>query len=199
MINQPSSLGAAPPNNFRRKHEVPVVYAECTLQDGTFHSTKGHSPAQAAGLRYERKVYTYLKNWHRCFAQVPVSFSYGKKERVNIIRPDLLISDLQVDSLICCEIKRQHTGEAEQQLAYYRPVLEKAFKLPIGFVEICHSLPPRSTTGKYNILRDRHDLYALRRDQHNILVLSDYELRLGLGGLKDGLELDIGAAEAPLR
>lgn len=190
--------GASALSNFRRRHGAPIVYTDCNLVDGGFHSTKGRTPAQQAGLRYERKVYEYLKNYHRCFAQVSVFFSYGSMGKYNRIVPDLLIADNHVDQIICCEIKRQHTGEAKEQLAFYRPVLEKHFKnMPIFLLEICHSLPPRGSGANLNILQDRHSLYDLARDKHNVLVLTDRELRLGLGSLNDGS--NTGVSGFPLR
>jgi hypothetical protein len=88
------------------------------------------SPAQKAGLRYERKAQVYLEEMYpnNYVASPWIVFRLRHEPMVRWCQPDGLVVDPQESKLTIIEIKLRHMAEAYTQMTgIYDPVIRKIF------------------------------------------------------------------------
>ena len=88
---------------------------------------RGHTYAQKAGLRYERKALQHLVSLHPNFLE-HLPFLYLSEGKRKMAIPDGICFSRHLDCLTIIEIKVRHTEEAWHQLnLLYLPVVKRAF------------------------------------------------------------------------
>lgn len=119
--------------------------------------------AQAAGIRYERKVF---RKFERAFphfiSHLPVLYRDGKGKLQRII-PDGIIFGRLPDRITIMECKLRHSTDAWNQLAHlYLPVLREAFpNYRIKLLEVCRYFDPNVVLPTdYEIVRSLEDFEA---------------------------------------
>ncbi len=106
----------------------------------------GHTYAQKAGLRYERKALTHLATLHPQFIDHLPFIFIAEGDRKTAI-PDGICFSKDLDQLTIVEIKLRHTEEAWQQLnLLYLPVVARAFpRHKIKLLEVVRWFEPETT------------------------------------------------------
>lgn len=103
--------------------------------------SRGSSPAQKMGLRYERWVLQTLQEnfGPNILFDLGISFTDNSGRRVAI--PDAILR--HDNAILILEIKYTHTAFAWWQLRrLYEPLLFKLTRAPILLVEVCRSYDP---------------------------------------------------------
>lgn len=153
------------------------------------------SISQKVGLRYERRVVEYLEK--KGFQVLPqLSFLlFGGSRR----RPDILLVDASCYSIVVVEVKNIHTPTACWQLNQYMEIVEASFPWArVAGLEVTKAWYPEYSSSPCFV--ELESMWNLSRFRHNVLILSDRELRLGLGRTdKDGLRMDPQCVGAPVR
>lgn len=129
-----------PPPNFR-----PVLdpRGTCFANAGGFNYT-GNTEAQRSGVRYENKVFRFLKKiWPSCRINPLLDFYDGRERRR--CRPDVLHFDFEKGLGLIIEVKIQHVPDAWWQLRkLYQPVVSQLYgkHIPLRVMEIVRSYDP---------------------------------------------------------
>jgi len=145
----------------KRNETVPISgvnFAQFTNIKPSFIETNPSSftRAQKEGLRYEKKVFDYLKKLlvdekDQTF-EIKVSpwimfrTNTDAFSKIRFCQPDTVLISKDFSKIIICEVKYQHTNEAWKQLRLlYEPVLRFMFpKSQIACLEICRWFDPHT-------------------------------------------------------
>jgi len=102
------------------------------------------SPAQRAGLYYERKVCRHLESlFPYSVSQLTFRFREHPADREGAAIPDLLAYIPSAESFILFEVKSRHTHDGYRQLRnFYAPIVSSALGAPLRLVEVCKSYDP---------------------------------------------------------
>lgn len=124
-----------------------VEWAGFMTRPPHFGGTKNHSsPAQRAGLKYERKAQDYLGELYPDH-QVPspwLAFRLKHEPLLRFCQPDTLLVEPELSRVTIIEIKLRHCREAFTQLSgIYDPVVRRLFpRWDIRWVELCKWYDP---------------------------------------------------------
>lgn len=184
---------ATPPTHFHRKAAGAILCARADLTSPQCVSSapvatpSKHSAAQKLGLRYETRVVQFIEQYYRLIPQCPIHFKFSPAKWRTII-PDILVFSSDCRYLVVCEIKRQHSADAYNQLEFYRPIVEKAFPFcRVATLEICGNFYSVKLPVAENYHVGIDSIFNLSVYQHNVMLLSERELKIGLGGQMDGM------------
>lgn len=140
---------------------------------------RGRSAAQAAGLRYERKVFRKLeKGFPGFISHLPFTFTSPRGREVAI--PDGVIFGTEGPGkparLTIIEVKLRHTVDAWYQLhQLYLPVVAEAFPgFRIKVLEICKWYDPSvKLPGNFEIVRDLEGYEVREVSKYGVWVFTD--------------------------
>lgn len=106
----------------------------------SLHGRDRKSAAQAAGLRYEARVQTYLlQRYGDTYVPSPwFAYRKGGDYYDRYCQPDGLLFDLDRGKIVVVEVKIRHCPRAaEQLLGLYRPVLASLFDGRLWSLGVC--------------------------------------------------------------
>lgn len=147
-----------------RISNAPVVTFACFTQTRpkfTETSLSSFTRAQREGLRYEKKVHTYLEKLladnNRNDFEIKISpwamyrLQGDLSSKIRFCQPDVVLISKTLDKVILVEIKYQHTNEAWKQLRLlYEPVLKFLYpSYSIACLEICRWFDPHVPFGEH--------------------------------------------------
>lgn len=136
----PLSESHSPPLRFRG---VSGGIASARIAREAPNFRKNATPPRGAkvkGLRYERKAQAYLEELfgERFVAGPWIHFREEGAEAFRWCQPDGLVIDLEAGTILCVEIKYNHTADAWWQLRHlYGPLLKRLFPERLWRHEVC--------------------------------------------------------------
>lgn len=145
---------------------VRILRAESV--EGTRFVPKRSTPAQKAGLAYERRVAERLeKDFGFRFQREPC-YAYQTASKRGRCYPDALLCF--GDRMVVLEIKLSHCAGAWKQLRkLYQPVVSLAHGLPVQVVEIARSYDPDVSLPEPHVLLLDPEQLNESSDQYRVL------------------------------